>query len=280
MKVSVTIPCYNEKATVRTLLRQVTSATYPKGIDRVEILVVDDCSKDGSRDILTAIKNNPAEEIGLLPNQEFRLHFQEQNGGKGKAMRTAFSLASGDIILVQDADLEYDPEDYPALLRPIVNGYADVVFGSRFIGQERRVLYYYHYLVNLFLTFLSNLLTNLNITDMETCYKVFRREVIQSIPIEENRFGFEPEITVKVARRHLRIYEVGISYWGRTYEEGKKIGWKDGVRALYCLLKYSLKERKTKEPQIEPGNKGPAIKTNPVAPAVPASEQDRSTVEH
>jgi glycosyltransferase involved in cell wall biosynthesis len=240
MKVSITIPCYNEKATVRTLLRRVTGATYPKGITQVEILVVDDCSKDGTRDILTAIKNNPAEEISLLANQEFRLHFQEKNGGKGKAMRTAFALASGDIILVQDADLEYDPEDYPALLRPIVNGYADVVFGSRFIGQERRVLYYYHYLVNLLLTFLSNLLTNINITDMETCYKVFRADVLKRITLTSDRFGFEPEITAKVAKLKVRIFEVGIRYHGRTYEEGKKITWKDGIAALWHIVRFNL----------------------------------------
>ncbi|MGZ3700650.1 MAG: glycosyltransferase family 2 protein [Bdellovibrionota bacterium] len=239
MKVSVTIPCYNEKATVRTLLQRVTSADYTKGVTSVEIVVVDDCSTDGTRDILNGIKADP-KLIGLLPNQEFRLHFQEQNGGKGKAMRTAFGLASGDIVLVQDADLEYDPEDYPALLKPIVKGFADVVFGSRFIGTERRVLYFNHYLVNLFLTFLSNVFTNLNITDMETCYKVFRSDVLKRITLTSDRFGFEPEITTKVAKLKVRVFEVGVRYHGRTYEEGKKITWKDGLAALWHIIHFNL----------------------------------------
>ena len=239
MKVSVTIPCYNEKATVRTLLQRVTSADYTPGVDKVEIVVVDDFSTDGTREILSGIKADP-KLIGLLPHQEFRLHFQDKNGGKGKAMRTAFGLASGDIILVQDADLEYDPEDYPALLRPLVKGYADVVFGSRFIGLERRVLYFNHYLVNLFLTFLSNIFTNLNITDMETCYKVFRSDVLKRITLTSDRFGFEPEITAKVAKLKVRVFEVGIRYHGRTYEEGKKITWKDGIAALWHIIHFNL----------------------------------------
>lgn len=238
MKVSVVIPCYNEKATVVKLLRRVTNAQYP-GIDRVEILVIDDCSKDGTREILHGIAQNPA-EIELKPNQEFRLLLQEQNGGKGKAVRSGFAAASGDLVLVQDADLEYDPEDYPALLKPLVGGYADVVFGSRFIGLERRVLYFNHYLVNLFLTFLSNVFTNLNITDMETCYKVFRREVLQKITLTSDRFGFEPEITAKVAKLKVRVFEVGIRYHGRTYEEGKKITWKDGIAALWHIIRFNL----------------------------------------
>ncbi len=239
MKLSIVIPCYNEKATVRTLLRRVTNATYPSEIKHVEIVVIDDCSKDGTRDLLTAIKNNPA-EIELKTSQSFELFFQEQNGGKGKALRTGFAKATGDVILVQDADLEYDPEDYPALLKPIVKGYADVVFGSRFIGLERRVLYFRHYLANLFLTFLSNVFTNLNITDMETCYKVFRTDVLKRITLVSDRFGFEPEITAKVAKLKVRVFEVGIRYHGRTYEEGKKITWKDGVAALWHILRFNI----------------------------------------
>ena len=239
MKLSIVIPCYNEKATVRTLLRRVTDAPYPKEIEKVEILVVDDCSKDGTRDILKSIEAKPA-EIDLKPNQTFRLFFQEQNGGKGKALRTGFAQATGDFVLVQDADLEYDPEDYPALLRPLVKNYADVVFGSRFIGLERRVLYFHHYIINKFLTFLSNVFTNLNITDMETCYKVFRTDVLRQLTLVSDRFGFEPEVTAKVARLKVRVFEVGIRYHGRTYEEGKKITWKDGVAALWHIIRFSV----------------------------------------
>jgi len=240
MKLSIVIPCYNEKATVRVLLRRVVGAVYPREITSVEIIVVDDMSTDGTRQILDAILKAPNQEIGLQENQEFRLHLQEKNGGKGKALRSGFAQAKGEIILVQDADLEYDPEDYPALLKPLVKGYADVVFGSRFIGLERRVLYFNHYLVNLFLTFLSNLFTNLNITDMETCYKVFRSDVLKRITLVSDRFGFEPEITAKVAKLKVRVFEVGIRYHGRTYEEGKKITWKDGVAALWHILRFNL----------------------------------------
>jgi glycosyltransferase involved in cell wall biosynthesis len=242
MKLSVVIPCYNEKATVRTLLRRVTNATYPTEIETIEILLVDDCSTDGTRQLLTELQSKPS-EIDLKPNQEFRLYLQEVNGGKGKALRTGFAQAQGDIILVQDADLEYDPEDYPALLRPLVKNYADVVFGSRFIGLERRVLYFNHYLVNKFLTFLSNVFTNLNITDMETCYKVFHRDVLKRITLVSDRFGFEPEITAKVAKLKVRVFEVGIRYHGRTYEEGKKITWKDGVAALWHIIHFNLFSR-------------------------------------
>lgn len=222
------------------LLRRVTSAPFPPGISQVEIIVVDDCSTDGTRDLLKKIEANPAQEIGLLGNQSFRLFFQEKNGGKGKALRAGFSKVTGDIVLIQDADLEYDPEDYPSLLNPIVKNYADVVFGSRFIGQERRVLYFLHYLVNRFLTFLSNLLTNLNLTDMETCYKVFRTDVLKRIDLVSDRFGFEPEVTAKVAKLKVRIFEVGIRYHGRTYEEGKKITWKDGLAAIWHIVRFNL----------------------------------------
>jgi glycosyltransferase involved in cell wall biosynthesis len=200
----------------------------------IELLCVDDGSRDGSREILQELA---AARPGI------KIFLQPTNMGKGAALRRGITEATGDFVVVQDADLEYDPTEYPSLLGPLLEGKADVVYGSRFLGAgPHRVLYFWHSVGNAVLTLLSNCLTNINLSDMETCYKVFRREVIQSIPIEEDRFGFEPEITVKVAKRKLRIYEVGISYWGRTYEEGKKIGWKDGVRALWCLLKYSLKE--------------------------------------
>ncbi len=239
MKLSVVIPCFNEKATVRTLLQRVTSAVYPPELKRIEIIVIDDCSTDGTRALLDEIKNQPS-LIQLQANQEFRLVLQAQNGGKGKALRAGFASANGDIVLVQDADLEYDPEDYPQLLRPIVRNYADVVFGSRFIGLERRVLYFNHYLVNKFLTFLSNIFTNLNITDMETCYKVFRSDVLKRITLVSDRFGFEPEITAKVAKLKVRVFEVGIRYHGRTYEEGKKITWKDGIAALWHIIRFNI----------------------------------------
>lgn len=240
MQISVVIPCYNEKVTLHTLLRMVCNAPYPAGVSGVEILVVDDFSTDGTREILRSIERNPQGEIGLKANQKFLAKFQEKNGGKGCALRSGFASATGDIVLVQDADLEYDPLDYPQLLNPILNGYADVVFGSRFIGLERRVLYFRHYIANTMLTFFSNLLTNLNMTDMETCYKVFRSDVLKRITLESNRFGFEPEVTAKVAKLKVRVFEVGIRYHGRTYEEGKKITWKDGVAALWHILRFNL----------------------------------------
>lgn len=243
MKLSVVIPCYNEKNTVVALLRRVVNAPYPEGITVVEIILVDDLSKDGTREILRRVQNAPATEIGLKVNQTFRLHQQRENGGKGHALRTGFAEATGDLVLVQDADLEYFPEDYPQLLMPFIDGYADVVFGSRFIGRERRVLYFHHYLGNIFLTFLSNCLTNLNLTDMETCYKVFRREVLERFTLESDRFGFEPEVTAKVAKLKVRIFEVGIRYNGRTYEEGKKIGWKDGIAAIWHIVRFNLLTR-------------------------------------
>jgi glycosyltransferase involved in cell wall biosynthesis len=223
------MPIYNERATLREVVHKVLSVPLD-----IELICVDDGSRDGSREIL-------AELQAQYP--QIRVVLQPLNAGKGAALRRGIQEATGDFVIIQDADLEYDPGEYPRMLEPLIQGKADVVFGSRFLGgAPHRVLYFWHSVGNWLLTLLSNCLTNINLSDMETCYKVFRREIIQSIPIEEDRFGFEPEITVKVARRHLRIYEVGISYWGRTYEEGKKIGWKDGFRALYCLVKYSIKE--------------------------------------
>ncbi len=228
MKVSIVIPCYNEVATIGRLLEAVRAAP----VDDKEIIVVDDASTDGTRELLR----------GELAGLADRILFHPHNQGKGAALRTGFSAVTGEVLIVQDADLEYDPQEYPHLLGPIRAGKADVVFGSRFMGGgPHRVVYFWHMVGNKFLTLLSNMCTNLNLTDMETCYKVMRREVADAITIEENRFGFEPEITAKIARiPDISIYEVGISYYGRTYREGKKIGWRDGVRALYAILKYNL----------------------------------------
>jgi glycosyltransferase involved in cell wall biosynthesis len=232
---SVVIPVYNERDTWRSLVEKVQAAVLPPGV-ALQIILVDDCSSDGTRQQLEAFASE---------RPEATVRFHARNQGKGAALRTGFAAASGDFVVVQDADLEYDPHEYPKLVQPILDGKADVVYGSRFAGgQCRRVLYFWHYLGNKFLTLVSNTFTNLNLTDMETCYKVFRREIIQSIDIEENRFGFEPEITAKVAGMRCRVYEVGISYSGRTYEEGKKIGWKDGFRAIWCILKYNTRRRK------------------------------------
>jgi glycosyltransferase involved in cell wall biosynthesis len=228
--VSVIVPCFNEKSTIMPLLQQVMAAPFDK-----EIVVVDDGSTDGTRDILDA------QAKGL---DRVRIVMQERNQGKGAALRRGFAEAKGDIVIVQDADLEYDPNEIPQVIAPIVDGHADVVYGSRFLGGPHRVLYYWHSVGNHFLTTVANMVTDLNLTDMETCYKAFRREVIQSIRIEEDRFGFEPEVTIKIARiPGIRIFEVPISYRGRRYDEGKKIGPKDGFRALYCLAKYGLVRR-------------------------------------
>jgi glycosyltransferase involved in cell wall biosynthesis len=236
MRLSVVIPVYNEAATITEIIERVRSVSVDK-----EIIVVDDCSTDGTRDVLARLN-------GLIP--ELTVLYHERNRGKGCALRNGFEAARGDYVIVQDADLEYDPEDYAKLLRPLERNQADAVYGSRFLStQEHRVLYFWHSMGNKFLTLLSNMLTDLNLTDMETCYKVFRRELIQSIPLEEDRFGFEPEVTCKLAKAGARIYEVGIAYHGRTYEEGKKIGMKDGFRALWCLLKYSFKPLRLKQPQ-------------------------------
>src|SRR5271163_4766019 len=233
MKLSVVMPVYNERTTLREVVAKVLAVPL-----EIELICVDDGSQDGSREILSRLQSDHPQIHVLL---------QPHNMGKGAALRRGIQEATGDFVIIQDADLEYDPAEYPLMIEPLIQGKADVVFGSRFLGSApHRVLYFWHSVGNRALTLLSNCLTNINLSDMETCYKVFRRDVIQSIPIEENRFGFEPEITVKVAKRRLRIYEVGISYWGRTYEEGKKIGWRDGVRALYCLLKYSIKEPRVK----------------------------------
>ena len=227
MNLSIIIPCYNEFETIELVVQSVIDAT---GSER-EIIIVDDCSTDGTRELLEK----------KFSDRSVRLIFQGKNQGKGSALRTGFAAASKDIVIVQDADLEYDPRDYSIMIEPILNNQADIVYGSRFKGNRpHRVLYFWHRVGNGLLTLMSNMFTNLNLTDMETGYKAFRREVIQSIEIEENRFGFEPEITAKIAKGNFRIYEVGIGYYGRTYVEGKKIGWKDGVWAIWCILKYNL----------------------------------------
>ncbi|MDA8052852.1 MAG: glycosyltransferase family 2 protein [Deltaproteobacteria bacterium] len=229
MKLSVIIPCYNEINTIDDVLDAVINAPY----EDKEIIVVDDFSTDGTRDKLRNYGNS---------GKFKKIIYHDKNMGKGAAIRSGIKAAGGDIIIIQDADLEYNPEEYPKILMPILNGKADVVFGSRFKGESaQRVLYFWHRMGNGFLTFLSNMFTNLNLTDMETCYKVFRKDIIRNIKIEEDRFGFEPEITAKISKiKDIRIYEVGISYYGRTYNEGKKINWKDGIRAVICILKYNL----------------------------------------
>jgi glycosyltransferase involved in cell wall biosynthesis len=227
---SVVVPCYNERGTIHACLSRILAS----GVDPLEVIVVDDGSTDGTRDLLTR---------GPALDSRVRVVLHEQNGGKGAALRTGFSEARGRFVLVQDADLEYDPKEYPKLLQPLLDDHADVVFGTRFGGGPHRVLYYWHSVANQALTTLSNMVTDLNLTDMETCYKVFRREVLAQLTLEENRFGIEPELTAKVAGLGVRIYEVPISYHGRTYAEGKKIGLKDAFRAVYCILRYGVPAR-------------------------------------
>jgi glycosyltransferase involved in cell wall biosynthesis len=230
LTISIVIPCFNEVATIE----QLVDAVLQSPVTNKEVIVVDDASTDGTRDLLER----------KIESRVARVIYHERNRGKGAALRTGFAAATGDVVLVQDADLEYDPRDYERLLVPFFEDKADVVFGSRFSGGEsHRVFFFWHSVANRILTLLSNMLTDLNLTDMEVCYKVFRREILQQITIEEDRFGFEPEITAKVAKLKCRIYEVGISYAGRTYSEGKKVGWKDAIRAIWCILKYNLFRR-------------------------------------
>lgn len=228
--ISIVIPVFNEENTILAIIDKVKAVYLP--FDK-EIIIVDDCSADRTQEILRAIDISKKDNIKII--------YHQKNQGKGAALKTGFAEVTGDIVIIQDSDLEYDPQEYPKLLKQILNGKADVVYGSRFLGADpHRVLYYWHYLGNKALTTLSNIITNLNLTDMETCYKVFRKEIISQIELKEKRFGFEPEITVKIAKLNCRVFEVGISYSGRTYEEGKKVTWKDGLYAIWCLLKYGL----------------------------------------
>lgn len=234
-KLSIIIPVYNEARTIHLILNQIEQVKLVNDIKK-ELIIVNDCSTDNTDEVLKKY-------IADHPNMDIRYHMHEKNKGKGAALHTGISKASGEYTIIQDADLEYDPQEYNLLLGPVLRGFADVVYGSRFMGgRPHRILFFWHTIGNKFvLTFLSNMFTNLNLTDMETCYKLFKTSIIQGIKLKEQRFGFEPEVTAKIARvPKVRIYEVGISYYGRTYEEGKKIGWKDGVRAIYCILKYNL----------------------------------------
>ncbi len=227
---SIVIPVYNEAALLRQIIQRVEAVVLPGGLQR-QIILVDDCSTDGTRQVLEQL---------AIERTDFTIIFHERNQGKGSALHTGFAHATGDFVMVQDADLEYDPQEYPRLLAPLLDGRADVVFGSRFIGETHRVLYFWHYLGNVFLTLMSNMFSNLNLTDMECCYKVFKRDVLNRIKLVEPRFGFEPEVTAKVSRLRVRIYEAPVSYAGRTYEEGKKINWKDGFSALRCIIQYNV----------------------------------------
>ena len=231
---SIVIPCYNEERTVHFILDKVLQTKLTAGLSK-ELILVNDCSTDKTREALEHY-------VSQHPEITFMLLHHEVNMGKGAALHTGIRHATGDVVIIQDADLEYDPREYNILLQPIIDGHADVVYGSRFAGgRPHRILFFWHTIGNKFLTFLSNMMTNLNLTDMETCYKVFKREIIQSLDLKERRFGFEPEVTAKISRiKGIRIYEVGISYYGRTYEEGKKIGWRDGFRAIYCILRYGF----------------------------------------
>jgi glycosyltransferase involved in cell wall biosynthesis len=262
---SVVIPCFNESATVATVVDHVLASPYT-----AEVVIVDDGSTDGTREVLAGI-DHPTVKVLLQP----------QNQGKGAALRRGFEAATAEFVVVQDADLEYDPGEYGALVQPLLDGLADVVFGSRFISSRpHRVLYYWHSVGNRFLTTLSNMFTNLNLTDMETCYKVFRREVIQSVVIEEDRFGFEPEVTAKVARAGWRVYEVGISYNGRTYAEGKKIGWRDGVRAVWCILKFSAPGDRVRALAAAPTAAPSSTTRSPARPAGPSGNGAAPSDDH
>lgn len=231
---SIIVPCYNEEKTIHRILDKINAVQLPHNLSK-EVILVNDCSKDGTKEALE-------QYIARHSDLNYRLFHHEVNKGKGAALHTGIQKATGDFVIVQDADLEYDPNEFNILLKPVLDGFADVVYGSRFIGgKPHRILFFWHTLGNRFLTSLSNMFTNLNLTDMETCYKLFKREIIQSLTLNEKRFGFEPEVTAKISRiPKIRIYEVGISYYGRTYEEGKKINWKDGFRAIYCIVRYGL----------------------------------------